>query len=169
MALAWLIWGASAAPGWALQADPRRSHVDAQAPALAPNVWGRAPLVGATDRAGRIQLWASASSIQTGNVLYDAFLRRALAPRIAVFTSPVGNLERIRGGQRRRVDALAQVGPAALELPLTLRLRGTTQGLSLNTYVTVPLAPFGVVNPLGGTPGQVRVAVSAYFPHPSQP
>jgi len=26
------------------------------------------------------------------------------------------------------------------------------------------LEPFGVINPLGGTPGQVRASIQAYFP-----
>lgn len=161
--LVFLLDGASSR-AWAVQADPRRSQIHAHAPNLAPQVWGRATLSGYLDPQGRISLNAPSQSIVTGYLLYDTFLRRSLAPSLSLTTTPVVGMTRLEGARRVHVTGLARVGNVLVELPLMLRLQRLDQGVSVRTFINVPLAPFGVVNPLGGGPGQVRAAITAYFP-----
>ena len=156
-------WVALAAPASALACDPGRSRVEAQAPALAPGVWGSAPLSGTMEPSGAFSLSAPATAISTGNPLYDGLLRstfrggismRALAPPL--------------GGQAkaRRVRAQAQVlaGVAGRSVPVIVRTLDGPNGRTLRTYFSIPLAPYGVVNPAGGSPGSVRIAITAFFP-----
>ena len=160
--LAWA-FGATTAV-WAAEADRSRSQIYAHAPQLAPRVWGSAPLSGQVDAAGRISLSAPATHIYTGHLLYDTFLRRSLAPTLSLTTAPISGLSRMQGSRRVHVTALARAGNVLVELPLMLRLQRAEQGVSVRTFINVPLEPFGVINPLGGTPGQVRAAIQAYFP-----
>lgn len=167
LALCLLALEGAHAPAWALQADPRRSQIHAHAPNLAPAVWGRAALSGQLDTAGRISLNAPSQGIVTGHLLYDTFLRRSLAPMLSLTTTPVAGLARLEGARRVHVTGLARVGHVLVELPLMLRLQRIEQGVSVRTFINVPLEPFGVINPLGGAPGQVRAAIHAYFPLPA--
>jgi hypothetical protein len=151
-----------ASPALAGAADPARSHASAHAPALAPGVWGAAPVHGTLAGDGSIHLWAPVDGIQTGNTLYDALLRRFLGPALALHTGPLAPAT--ARPRRVRVDAVVSAGVAVAELPLTLRVRAVAGGTSLSTYFSVPLAPYGVIHPLGHDPGRVQVAVYAFFP-----
>lgn len=151
-------------PALAAAADPSRSQASAHAPALAPGVWGAAPVHGSLAGDGRLSLWVPVSGIQTGYSLYDALLRQSLGPALTLRTGPAlaaGGPSRLR---RVRVDAVVSAGAAVAELPLTLRLRQAPGGTSLATYFSVALAPYGVVHPFGQDPGRVQVAVYAFFP-----
>ncbi|MEB3284578.1 MAG: hypothetical protein VKN33_04765 [Candidatus Sericytochromatia bacterium] len=169
LACAFLPFFLKCAPASAFPADPLRSQIHAHAPHLAPQVWGRATLSGQWDPSGRISLNAPAQRIFTGHLLYDSFLRRSLAPTLSLTTTPITGLDRIAGSHRVRVTGLARVGHVMVELPLMLRLQRLNQGVAVRTFISVPLEPFGVINPLGGTPGQVRAAIHAYFPLPATP
>jgi hypothetical protein len=72
------------------------------------------------------------------------------------------------GGQAkaRRLQAQAQVlaGVAGGTLPVIVRTLDGPNGRTLRTYFSIPLAPYGVVNPAGGSPGSVRIAITAFFP-----
>ena len=164
-----LALAAAALVGWspaadAATADPARSRVEAQAPALAPGVWGSAPLYGSLDRSGAFTLTAPTAGIQTGNPVYDALLRKALGGSVALSAGPL-HVARARGKMRRgTAQASVRAGVAAARLPLMVRTLEGPAGTTLRTYFSVPLAPYGVVNPAGGSPGSVRIAITAFFP-----
>ncbi|MEB3329737.1 MAG: hypothetical protein VKQ33_10940 [Candidatus Sericytochromatia bacterium] len=156
----------AAGPALASPADPARSRASAQAPELAPGVWGAVPVQGTLAGDGSVHLWAPVVGIRTGYTLYDALLHRFLGPSLALHTSPVALGAVSLRPRRMRVAAVVSAGAAVAELPLTLRVRKTMGGTALSTYFSVPLAPYGVVHPLGEDPGRVRIAVDAFFPRP---
>ena len=153
-----------ATPAAAAAADPARSRVEAQAPSLAPGVWGTAPLYGSMDRSGAFSLTAPTSAIHTGNPIYDAVLKKVLGGSIALQAGPLQVAK--KHGAMRRGTALANVraGVAATRLPLVVRTVEGPAGTTLRTFFSVPLAQYGVVNPAGGSPGSVRIAITAFFP-----
>ncbi len=159
-----VVMGAWTAPAVAASADPSRSRVEAQAPALAPGVWGSAPLSGQMERSGAFSLSASTSAIHTGNPIYDGLLRQVLGSSIALQAGPT-KVVRSNGAMRRGVvQANVRAGAAAARMPLMVRTFEGPGGTTLRTFFSVPLAPYGVVNPAGGSPGSVRIAITAYFP-----
>lgn len=155
-------WSAPAAAG---AADPARSRVEAQAPSLAPGVWGSAPLYGKLDRSGAFSLTAPTSAIHTGNPVYDGILRQVLGGKIALEAGPT-RVVKASGAMRRGVaQANVRAGVAAARIPLIVRTFEGADGTTLRTYFSVSLAQYGVVNPAGGSPGSVRIAITAFFPH----
>ena len=153
-----------ATPALAVTADPGRSAVQAMAPSLAPGVFGSAPLYGEMDGAGGMTLRAPTSRISTGNPVYDAVLRRLFAGAITLRSGPMTLVR--RNGRTRRLTALAdvQAGVGAARLPLTIRATDGAEGTTVRTFFAIPLAPYGVVSPTGGSPGSVRIAITAFFP-----
>jgi hypothetical protein len=153
-----------AAPASAGPADPGRSRVEAQAPALAPGVWGTAPLYGKMDGSGAFSLTAPTSAISTGNAVYDGLLRQVLGGSIALQAGPP-RLVKASGAMRRgTATASVRAGVAAANVPLIVRTIEGPGGTTLRTFFSLPLAPYGVVNPRGGSPGSVRIAITAFFP-----
>lgn len=151
-------------PAAATPADPARSRVEAQAPSLAPGVWGSAPLYGRMDRSGAFSLSAPTSAIHTGNPVYDGLLRQVLGGQIALQAGPTKVLK-ASGAMRRGVaQASVRAGVAAARVPLIVRTIEGPGGTTLRTFFSVPLAPYGVVSPTGGSPGSVRIAITAFFP-----
>lgn len=160
-----LVIGVWAAPAMAASADPARSRVEAQAPTLAPGVWGSAPLHGQLDRSGAFSLSAPTSAIHTGNPIYDGLLRQALGGSIALQAGPSKLLKASGAARRGVVQANVRAGVAAARMPLVVRTFEGAGGTTLRTFFSVSLAQYGVVNPAGGSPGSVRIAITAFFPH----
>lgn len=159
-------WAALALPAFAVAADPGRSHVEAQAPSLAPGIWGTAPLYGTMDPSGAFSLSAPAGAISTGNPVYDGLLRATFRGGISMRSAAPALVRSGAKARRLRTQAVVQAGIAGGTVPVIVRTLDGPDGRTLRTFFSVPLAPYGVVNPAGGSPGSVRIAITAFFPNP---
>lgn len=152
------------APAVARPADPGRSVVMVQAPRLAPGANGRAPLYGELRDQGSFVLVAPVAGVSTGNPVHDTLIKQVLRGSVTLESSPP-RLTWRNGIVRRFVaSGLLKVGAAASRVPLTIRTITKPEGIYMQTYCLVPLAPYGVVGLNGGSPGEVRVAINAFFP-----
>lgn len=163
-ALALMLTLLVAAPAEARRADPGRSVVMVQAPRLAPGTNGSAPLYGELRDQGSFVLVAPVSGVSTGNAVHDTLIKQVLRGSVTLESGPP-RLTWQNGIVRRFVSSgTLKVGASASRVPLTIRTITKPEGIYMQTYCLVPLAPYGVVGLNGAAPGDVRVAINAFFP-----
>lgn len=152
-----------AAPASALTADPQRSLVMIQAPVLAPGSNGSAPVYGEW-YGGSFVIHAPANAVKTGNAFHDSVIKQVVRGTVTLQGS---NLKKIRtiGNITRLVGTgTLYVAGSANRVPVIVRTIQQREGVYMQTYCTVALAPYGVRTLQGGNPGSVRVAINAFFP-----
>lgn len=154
----------TAAPAFALSADPNRSLVMIQAPVLAPGSNGSAPVYGEWHH-GYFVVHAPVSSVRTGNAFHDSIIKQVLKGTVTLQGSnlrkvrTIGNITRLVG------TGTLYVAGSTNRVPVIVRTIQQREGVYMQTYCTVALAPYGVRTLQGGNPGSVRVAISAFFPN----
>ena len=145
-------------------ADPGRSHVMVQAPALAPGAMGTAPLYGELRPDGTFVLHAPIAQAQTGNAVQDTLLRRFVPGTVSLLAESPQLVRRLPDGHTMHATGTVYAAGTARRVPLFVRVTRGPQGARLRTYFRLPLASYGVAHPRGGPAGDVRVAIEATFP-----
>ena len=151
-------------PALASDADPGRSSAYVQAPELAPGAWGSAPVYGQLSPDGGFVLRVPVSAVQTDNAFHSMLVKQVLRGTITLAADRPRLAYRHGITSRLRALATLYVAGRASRVPLSYRTITRPDGTLLRSYLSLPLAAYGIYKPGGGSPGSVRVAIEAFGP-----
>jgi hypothetical protein len=151
------------APALAMTADPARSSVMIQAPELAPGANGSAPLYGEWN-GGSFVVHAPVSALRTGNAFHDSIIKQVVKGTVTLQGANLRPIRKIGNITRLTGMGTLYVAGSTNHVPVIVRTIQQREGVYMQTYCQVPLAPYGVRTMQGGNPGSVRVAINAFFP-----